>query len=152
MKNNFFIFKWKIVICFSPFLYQISHYNISLLSNTKPQLLLFLLSNTGHHMFQTKNVEISRIFFRSLFTIFLCFHKFLRKGRRRIQSISDFFNFWWKKKLSKTSVKNKLHWIRKQQQQQQQKEKMSVDKDSAVKGDLGLLEEDDEFEEFPAEG
>lgn len=29
---------------------------------------------------------------------------------------------------------------------------MSVDKESNVKGDLGLLEEDDEFEEFPAEG
>lgn len=29
---------------------------------------------------------------------------------------------------------------------------MSADKEKTAKGDLGLLEEDDEFEEFPAEG
>lgn len=29
---------------------------------------------------------------------------------------------------------------------------MSADKEKTTKGDLGLLEEDDEFEEFPAEG
>ncbi|TMW48969.1 hypothetical protein DOY81_005960 [Sarcophaga bullata] len=28
---------------------------------------------------------------------------------------------------------------------------MSADKEKTAKGDLGLLEEDDEFEEFPAE-
>ncbi|KAI8117915.1 hypothetical protein FF38_07015 [Lucilia cuprina] len=28
---------------------------------------------------------------------------------------------------------------------------MSADKEKTTKGDLGLLEEDDEFEEFPAE-
>ncbi|KAM7351162.1 suppressor of exocyst mutations 1 [Cochliomyia hominivorax] len=28
---------------------------------------------------------------------------------------------------------------------------MSADKEKSAKGDLGLLEEDDEFEEFPAE-
>lgn len=29
---------------------------------------------------------------------------------------------------------------------------MSTEKEKNAKGDLGLLEEDDEFEEFPAEG
>lgn len=29
---------------------------------------------------------------------------------------------------------------------------MAADKEKTTKGDLGLLEEDDEFEEFPAEG
>lgn len=29
---------------------------------------------------------------------------------------------------------------------------MATDKEKTAKGDLGLLEEDDEFEEFPAEG
>ena len=29
---------------------------------------------------------------------------------------------------------------------------MATDKESAAKVDLGLLEEDDEFEEFPADG